>query len=332
MPPTPNKPNKEGSEEFDPNYSVMPHNLRGDMDFAQQEPAPAQNQNNDQAFETDQPAYQHGHSIRHSRATYWLVGFLILVALGAMAYFLLGSGFGNKQANSVTVSSNSQLPTIFLKVNFQVEKCEDLAICGDSADPDNDGLTNLEEFRKQTNPKKNDSDEDGLADGDEVMIYLTQPNKKFTDSRTIAIEMGYHDGSQIKNGFDPLTPNLKMTEVRLKQIEADKEKYGLHEPTISTLAAQPEPAPKTVNVMVSNNKFSQSPITVKRGDTVVWVNQDTINHQIASDPHPQHTDLPDLESGSLATNQTYSYKFMNPGTYNYHDHLNPTVKGTIIVE
>ena len=41
--------------------------------------------------------------------------------------------------------------------------------------PDNDGLTNLEEYQNNTDPNDSDSDDDGLSDGDEVNIYGTDP-------------------------------------------------------------------------------------------------------------------------------------------------------------
>jgi len=44
-----------------------------------------------------------------------------------------------------------------------------------SLDPDNDGLTNLEEYQKNTDPNDDDSDNDGIKDGVEVNECLTDP-------------------------------------------------------------------------------------------------------------------------------------------------------------
>jgi plastocyanin len=266
------------------------------------------------------------HSIWHSRTTYIIVGILILLVLGAAAYFLLGSELGNKTANT---PATSKLPKIFLKTYFGVEVCEDTSVCGDAADPDKDGLGNYDEFVEQTDPKLNDSDSDGLADGDEVAIYLLEPTKKFTDPSTLASQNDYHDGSQVKNGYDPLTPGKKMTETRLAQIQSKIQSIGLHHPTIDTLKA---PQNKTVTISIVNNKFDPSPVVLNVNDTINWVNKDVKAHQIASDVHPSHDLLPGLESGILATNQTYSFKFTKAGTFTYHDHLNTAIKGTIEVK
>ena len=52
---------------------------------------------------------------------------------------------------------------------FGSDTCLQLSICGDDADPDHDGLTNLENSTG-TDPNNHDSDSDGIADGDEVHI------------------------------------------------------------------------------------------------------------------------------------------------------------------
>ena len=85
-------------------------------------------------------------------------------------------------------------------------------------------------------------------------------------------------------------------------------------------------------VVIKNFAFDPPSVTVKSGDTVTWINEDTTPHIVASDPHPTHTDLPGLESSSLSQGQSYSFTFVKTGTFGYHCHLHPTMKGTVIVE
>ena len=89
---------------------------------------------------------------------------------------------------------------------------------------------------------------------------------------------------------------------------------------------------QTVAVSIENFAFNPPTITIKSGTTITWTNNDAAPHLVASNPHPTHTDLPGLQSESLSTGQSYSFTFTQKGTWGYHCHLHPSMKGTIIVE
>jgi hypothetical protein len=109
---------------------------------------------------------------------------------------------------------------------------EDLYAFLDSGDPsdaaldeDSDGLTNLEEFQRSTIPDDNDSDDDGLSDGDEVNTHGTAPLKADSDgdglsdfeelntTNTLPLDEdsdddGIPDGFEVLQAFlDPNNPN-----------------------------------------------------------------------------------------------------------------------------
>lgn len=166
--------------------------------------------------------------VKGGKTGYIIGGIVVLIVLGALAYYLLGL----KQEES----AEQKLPKTWLTKYFNKETCDQPEVCGDDADPDKDGLTNYDEFKKtRTSLTDADSDDDGLADGDEANVYQTDPTDKFTDPRTLVSENNYTDGHQIKNEYDPLTPGLKFSATRKQQISDDIAKHGLHEPTISTL-------------------------------------------------------------------------------------------------
>jgi len=91
-------------------------------------------------------------------------------------------------------------------------------------------------------------------------------------------------------------------------------------------------SPQQVTVTIRNFAFDPPTITVKSGTTVTWVNEDSTPHLVASDPHPTHTDLPGLVSGTLSQGQSYSFTFVKVGAFGYHCHIHPSMKGTVIVE
>jgi hypothetical protein len=65
-------------------------------------------------------------------------------------------------------------------------------------DQDADGLTDLEEYARGTDPKKADTDGDGISDGREVRVVGTNPLKRDTDGD------GVNDGDELAAGTDPL--------------------------------------------------------------------------------------------------------------------------------
>jgi len=93
-----------------------------------------------------------------------------------------------------------------------------------------------------------------------------------------------------------------------------------------------KPVAKTVVVNIAGFAFSPAVVKIKVGDTVKWINDDSAPHQVASNPHPVHTDLPGLESDVLSKGGSYSFTFDKAGTWGYHCHIHPMMTGTVVVE
>ena len=81
----------------------------------------------------------------------------------------------------------------------------------------------------------------------------------------------------------------------------------------------------TIAVKINANAFAPKNVTINFGDTVKWTNADTVNRQLVADSGA-------FASPILKPNESYSFDFKTPGTFNYHDALKPTVKGTITVK
>lgn len=98
---------------------------------------------------------------------------------------------------------------------------------------------------------------------------------------------------------------------------------------------QEEPAPQstTHSVSMTGNSFSPSTLQIKVGDTVTFANSGSAIVWPASDPHPTHTGLSGFDAQRpLEPGESWSFKFTRAGSFGYHDHLNPSVRGTIVVE
>ncbi|MES2970855.1 MAG: cupredoxin domain-containing protein [Patescibacteria group bacterium] len=87
-------------------------------------------------------------------------------------------------------------------------------------------------------------------------------------------------------------------------------------------------------VEITKEGFIPATLKISKGTTVTWTNKDSVVHHVASNPHPEHTGLTGLDSKDIIGIEggTYSYTFDQPGEYTYHDHLNPTTNGTVVVE
>ena len=81
----------------------------------------------------------------------------------------------------------------------------DINVNDTTADPDFDGLINLFEFQWNINPGKADHDDDGLNDGDEVLVWGTHPIEHDTDAD------GIWDGPEVHGQYKPLNVGANAT-------------------------------------------------------------------------------------------------------------------------
>jgi len=77
---------------------------------------------------------------------------------------------------------------------------------------------------------------------------------------------------------------------------------------------------------IDNFRFAPSPLTVKSGTRIVWVNNDDVPHLIVS------TQNKFRQSAVLDTNQRFAITLTKPGSYDYFCSLHPVMQGRIIVE
>lgn len=88
-----------------------------------------------------------------------------------------------------------------------------------------------------------------------------------------------------------------------------------------------------VTITYGQNGYSPASVTIKAGTTVNFVNGGGGGMWTASDDHPAHTKLPGFDARRNYTNgQIYSYTFTQVGSWRYHNHLNASDSGTVIVQ
>ena len=79
-----------------------------------------------------------------------------------------------------------------------------------------------------------------------------------------------------------------------------------------------------------SNFYDPKVLTVMEGSKVTWKNLDTIRHSITSGSNADSSDGL-FDSGLLGFTQTYAYRFLEKGTFDYHCSVHPWMSGTVIV-
>jgi len=79
---------------------------------------------------------------------------------------------------------------------------------------------------------------------------------------------------------------------------------------------------QTYTINIQNNTFNPSALQISVGDTVKWVNMDSVQHE----PKGRVFD-----SGPLGQNGTFEYTFNSAGNYVYQCAIHPSMLGTIKV-
>lgn len=85
-------------------------------------------------------------------------------------------------------------------------------------------------------------------------------------------------------------------------------------------------ATATDKISISNFSFSPASVTVKKGTSVTWTNQDSVAHTVVE------TDGKDgPQSQSVSKGQSYSFTYNTVGSFAYHCSIHPDMTGTVTV-
>lgn len=78
-------------------------------------------------------------------------------------------------------------------------------------------------------------------------------------------------------------------------------------------------------VKIDNFTFTSPSITVPAGTEVTWVNRDDIPHTVVSQDGA-------FKSKALDTDDKFSFKFSQPGTYHYFCSIHPKMTAEVVVK
>lgn len=102
--------------------------------------------------------------------------------------------------------------------------------------------------------------------------------------------------------------------------------------SMSDMSSNNTPQPATMDlvatnkVSIANFAFAPHAITVKKGTTVTWANNDSTAHTVT-----ESDDQTGPKSGTLNTGDTYSFTYDTIGTFNYVCSFHSSMTGSVTV-
>lgn len=108
----------------------------------------------------------------------------------------------------------------------------------------------------------------------------------------------------------------------------DKSSGGGSAKSDSSKGGGAKPGPQ---VSLKDISFKPAALTIKKGQTVTWTNDDGVGHDVTGQGGPG-ANFKSGSAGGLMQGDTFSHKFTKPGTVKYVCTVHANMKGTIKVE
>lgn len=119
------------------------------------------------------------------------------------------------------------------------------------------------------------------------------------------------------------------TKPKKSQTNQNQDNFIYSEPHPNFFDASQVSATDTV-IKITAQGFEPAETTIQKGQKVTWVNSSGADAWPASNPHPTHTGYPGFDPQlPMKTGQAWSFIFDKTGDWGYHDHLNPSRRGTV---
>lgn len=97
--------------------------------------------------------------------------------------------------------------------------------------------------------------------------------------------------------------------------------------SVSVGAASLVHKPVTHTVVIEGMQFTPTTLTIRSGDSVMWVNKDIVEHTATTPASAKRS----FDSGMIAVGKSWKRSFKASGTYDYICTYHPTMKGVIKV-
>ena len=138
-----------------------------------------------------------------------------------------------------------------------------------------------------------------------------------------------NDSGDVKRGYIESVPSptsspaesVTPTQTPAKTQRATNSETKIVAQTSPTIVAETK---HTINM--TDYAYQPMKLTIKKGDSVTWVNRDLASHTVTSESGIE------LASEYLKTGESYAHTFGTSGTFSYYCQPHPYMKGTVGVE
>ncbi len=162
-----------------------------------------------------------------------------------------------------------------------------------------------------------------------LLYRATMPVDIKTELEKTAENQDSQDGLFFQMKPTSLPPAQKQLDIASPAVTAATSPLDQkNNPAIPNTAINPPAAQTAASISIEDTGFVPPAITITPDTTVTFLNNGQAMHWPKSDDQQ----LPEFDAGKgLATGENYEYKFTKPGSWTYHDQLNPQLVGTIVV-
>jgi plastocyanin len=127
----------------------------------------------------------------------------------------------------------------------------------------------------------------------------------------------------------PATTTPKITLATVVATSTQTKNPVTEKPAADTTAP---PTSSALTVTFTDKGFSPTSLTVKKGQTVKFVNNSSSKMWVAANPFPSSSEYPAFnEKAGVASGSSWSFTFDKTGVWFYHNHYNQTLGAKIVV-
>jgi plastocyanin len=103
-------------------------------------------------------------------------------------------------------------------------------------------------------------------------------------------------------------------------------------PTKTPVATTTPSTSSSLTVTFTDKGFAPASLTIKKGQTVTFINNSSGKMWVAANPFPTSSEYPAFnEKSGVATGSSWSFTFDKTGTWFYHNHYSPAQGAKIVV-